>query len=296
MGLAVKALLRGRRALETGRNAPQFVPPGHYYSPVPPLSEIRAREALIFAVPRQISAVDLREPAQLELLQALSGYYRDQPFPVQRSPERRYWLNNLSFNYSDGIVLQAMIRHVRPRRIIEIGSGWSSCAMLDTNELFFDNQIQLTFIDPYPKTLRSLMRSEDEERAEILEIPIQDVSLDRFRGLEPGDILFVDSTHVSRVGSDVNRIIFEILPSVKPGVLIHFHDIFYPFEYPKAWILEGRVWSEAYLLRAFLEYNSAFEIALFGTYLARFHKAFFEQHMPLCLKDTGGSLWLRRVC
>ena len=168
--------------------------------------------------------------------------------------------------------------------------------MLDTNELFFDNQIQLTFIDPYPKTLRSLMRSEDEERAEILEIPIQDVSLDRFRGLEPGDILFVDSTHVSRVGSDVNRIIFEILPSVKPGVLIHFHDIFYPFEYPKAWILEGRVWTEAYLLRAFLEYNNAFEIALFGTYLARFHKAFFEQHMPLCLKDTGGSLWLRRVC
>ena len=116
-----------------------------------------------------------------------------------------------------------------------------------------------------------------------------------FPSLEAHDSLFVDFTHVCRINSDVNRILFEILPGLKSGVYVHFHDIFYPVEYPKEWVYEGRAWNEAYALRAFLQFNSAFRIVFFNTYLNLFHRPIYEMHMPLCLKNTGGSLWIQRL-
>src|SRR5690606_17050723 len=108
------------------------------------------------------------------------------------------------------------------------------------------------------------------------------------------DILFIDSTHVSKINSDVNYIFFEILPRLASGVYIHFHDIFFPFEYPKAWVYEGRAWNEAYILRAFLQYNNAFSVVLMNTFMDQFHKSFFREHMPLCLINPGGSIWIRK--
>ena len=99
---------------------------------------------------------------------------------------------------------------------------------------------------------------------------------------------------MSKFGSDVNRIVLEILPLLRPGVLVHFHDIFYPFEYPIEWLREGRAWNEAYLLRAFLSFNPSFEVVAFPTFLVPRHLAFFEERFPLFLKNTGGSLWIRR--
>lgn len=115
-----------------------------------------------------------------------------------------------------------------------------------------------------------------------------------FAALQASDFLFVDSRHVCKIDSDVNRIFFEVLPALAPGVLIHFHDIVYPFEYPRAWIAEDRAWSELYLLRAFLQYDPAFEILYFNTYLEHFHEALIAERMPLCLESRGGSIWLRR--
>jgi len=107
--------------------------------------------------------------------------------------------------------------------------------------------------------------------------------------------LFVDSSHVSKIGSDVNRIVFDILPILKPGVLVHFHDVLWPFEYPLQWIMEGKAWNEAYLLRAFLQYNSHFEIVLLNSFVGNVFKEFMEANMPTFLKEPGGSLWLRKV-
>ena len=93
----------------------------------------------------------------------------------------------------------------------------------------------------------------------------------------------------------MNYISAEILPALCPGVYVHFHDIFYPFEYLKEWIYEGRAWTEAYVLRAFLTFNRAYEIVLFNTFLEHFHRDHFVRKMPLCLKMEGGSIWLRRI-
>jgi hypothetical protein len=107
-------------------------------------------------------------------------------------------------------------------------------------------------------------------------------------------MLIIDSTHVSKTGSDVNHIFFEVLPALASGVLIHFHDIFYPFEYDKEWILGGRSWNEAYLLKAFLQYNDSFKIILFTRFLDEFYQEYFAKEMPLSQQDRGGSIWIKR--
>jgi hypothetical protein len=187
-----------------------------------------------------------------------------------------------------------MIRHLKPRRIIEIGSGFSSCVTLDTNELFLDSSIKTTFIEPNPDLLLSLIKKNDKNKIKIIPKRLQDISLKVFGELGVNDILFIDSTHVSKINSDVNRIFFEILPALSSGIYIHFHDVFFPFEYSKAWIYEGRAWNEAYLLRSFLQYNSEFSVVLMNTFIRHFHESFFREKMPLCLKDPGGSLWIRK--
>ncbi|MGC4002600.1 MAG: class I SAM-dependent methyltransferase [Pirellulales bacterium] len=216
------------------------------------------------------------------------------PFGPEKRAGLRYWLENAFYSYTDGIVLYSMIRHLRPQRIIEIGSGFSSAVTLDTNQRFFDSSIKLHFIEPFPERLRSLMTAEDTATIEIRERFVQDVDPELFARLEKNDILFVDSTHVSKTGSDVNDILFRILPLLRPGVFVHFHDVFYPFEYPQEWVFKGRNWNEAYLLRAFLSNNSAFAIRFFGDYLHRFHPEAFAE-MPLTTRNHGGGIWIEKL-
>ena len=127
--------------------------------------------------------------------------------------------------------------------------------MMDVNELFFDNRISLNFVEPYPERLYSLMSERDKQVSTVLEKPVQEIGPDFFGQLEKNDILFIDSSHVAKCGSDVNYLFFEILPALKSGVLVHFHDVFYPFEYPRDWMFSGWNWNEDYLLKAFLMYS-----------------------------------------
>lgn len=273
-----------------------FVPPGHFYSPIPSVEEVARDAARIFAPPpRCVPGIDLREAAQLALLERFVPFYAEIPFAPEQTPGLRYRFENGAYSYADAIMLYCMLRHAQPKRVIEIGSGHSSAAALDTSERFFDNRIETAFVEPYPDLLLSLLKPGDAERIEIIPKRLQDVPTALFSRLEANDVLFIDSTHVGKIGSDVNIIFAEILPALRPGVLVHFHDIFYPFEYPRYWIDEGRAWNEAYMLRCFLQYNSAFRVELWNHYLAEFNRPWFEQHMPLCLKNTGASLWLRRL-
>jgi len=273
-----------------------WVPPGHFYSPLPSRKEIRAREEVIFSKnAKDISGVNLREEEQIQLLQAFAPYLSELPFGPKKKEGLRYYFDNPAYSYSDAIFYHCMIRHLKPRHIVEIGSGYSSCVAADTNEVFFDNRISLTFIEPHPELLLSLLKSEDKNRVRIIAERLQDVDSSTFAELTAQDILFVDSTHVGKTGSDVNVILFDILPKLSAGVYVHFHDIFFPFEYPKEWIYEGRAWNEAYLLRAFLQYNSSFKIVLFNTFLQKFHEQRFKGEMALCLKNPGGSIWIQKT-
>lgn len=271
------------------------VPAGHYYSPIVLIEDIRKREAQIWKNKEidHINGVELNTQKQIGLLSEFEKFYNEIPFKAEEQPDMRYRFKNGFYSYTDGIVLYSMIRHHQPKRIIEIGSGFSSAAMLDTNRLFFDNKINLTFIDPYPERLLSLMTEDDKKTATVLTSDAQLIELDIFKTLEAGDILFIDSSHVAKTGSDVNYILFEILPILKSGVIIHFHDVFFPFEYPKEWVYKRFNWNEDYFLKAFLMYNNAFEIRLFSDYIHLHHKDAFK-NMPLAYENTGGNLWIEK--
>ncbi len=286
----------GQPVIETEGRVTLGFPLGHYYSPIPDLDQIRARDTAIFDGPFDVPGISFEPARQLDRLGEFAGYYAEQPYPeVGKAPGTRYTFDNGFFGFGDAVAYYCMLRSIRPGTIIEIGSGWSSALALDINERFLGGGTQMTFIEPYPERLESLITASDRERTRIIREPLYRVDPELFETLQPGDILFVDSTHVSKIGSDVNQIILDILPRLRPGIHIHVHDIFYPFEYPREWVFEGRAWNENYLLRAFLTLNDHIRISWFNSYLARFHYAAVADVLPLWARNTGGSIWLKTI-
>ncbi len=270
-----------------------WMPPGHYYSPIANVEELHADAARVFDRSCRPAGIDLNEAGQLALLPTLRRLARDLPFQETKKDGLLYYFHNDSYGHGDAVVLAGMIRHLRPRRILEFGCGFSSCVILDINRSFFGGQIECTFVDPYPQRLRDLLIGYSGE-ARIIESRAQDIDLDLVRSLQGNDILFIDSTHVSKAGSDVNFHFFETLPSLQPGVLIHVHDVFYPFEYLEEWFFEeNRSWNELYLLRAFLMYNPMYRIEFFNHFLAYAHPE-LAKTIPWFEYNCGGAIWLRK--
>lgn len=270
-------------------------PPGHFYSPIPAKEEIEEYlERRGAELPAELPGIDLRPEAQRELLAEYARYYPELPFAEQPRVGLRYYFENDFFSYADAIFLYSFLRHFQPRLVIEVGSGFSSALMLDTAERFLEPRPRFVFVEPYPDRLEQLLRPDDRQYVTIYRERLQRLDLALFDELEAGDLLFVDSSHVLKCGSDVHRLFFEILPQLPSGVVVHFHDVFYPFEYPAHWLREGRYWNEDYFLRAFLYGNSLWEIVFFNTYVAHFFREDLARLMPLCLRNPGGSLYLRR--
>lgn len=275
----------------------QSYPPGHYYTPLPSMEEVaRVAPRVWKQTPQGLPGIDLRVREQQKLFAKLLKYYGQMPFTSSKKEGFRYYFDNVNFCHADAIVLYCMLREFRPRRIIEVGSGFSSCVMLDTNQYYLDSSVQFTFIEPDPVRLLPNMTPSDTDSVQLLTALVQDVDLQVFGQLQENDILFLDCSHVGKIGSDVLHLLFEVLPRLAKGVIVHFHDMFYPFEYPRNWVeKDKRAWNEDYFVRAFLQYNNTFEIMYFNNYLGKMHKEMLEKHMPLALQDIGGSLWLRKV-
>jgi len=277
------------------RHQHTWVPPGHYYSPIPDAAQLRTRaDELFFRQRHALPGIDLNFVRQEELLRIFLPFYAEQPWHEQPGARCRYGFANDQFGHADALFLYFVLRHAQPRRVVEVGTGWSTCAMLDIDDLFLEGQIEIVSIDPDPSRLRARLRPGDERRVTIVDQPVQAVPLETFDVLAAHDVLFIDSTHVLKTGSDVNHLLFEVLPRLRSGVWVHVHDVAYPFEYPREWVEEGRAWNEAYAWRAFLSYNAAFEIQVMNTCLEFLQPDWFRDNMPLCLKNVGGSLWLRR--
>ena len=227
-------------------------------------------------------------------MERIAALIADEPFAAEPAPDRRFYVSNPAFGIADASMLHGILRLQRPSRIVEIGSGYSSALVLDVVERHLPGTT-VTFVEPYTDLLRSLMQPGDDDRCRIIEQRAQDLPLEVLEELGDGDVLLLDSTHVVRTGSDVCRLVLEVLPALAPGVVVHIHDIFWPFELPRAWVEEGRQWAECYLVRAFLTGNRDWEIVLFNDYLGRYHVPFFQRVLPQFLANPGGSLWIRRV-
>lgn len=286
------------------KDAGQF-PAGHYYSPIPNRDEIesyfktrplepRSGFTQLTSNPGQLPEQKLDQENQFTLLQQFEKYYQEIQFPEHSNLDFRYYYEQGFFRYADAIFLSCFLRYVQPKRIIEVGSGFSTAVMLDTVEHYLD-QTQIICIEPFPERLYTLLKPHDKEKIQIIEKKVQTVPIEIFASLKSGDLLFIDSTHVVKYGNDLHFLLFDVLPHLSVGTYIHFHDIFYPFEYPMDWLKNGVYWNEAYFLRAFLAYNNSWKIFFYNTFIAATYKQFLAEKMPLCLRDTGGSLYIQRV-
>jgi len=271
-------------------------PRGDFYSPLPDIEKVRSQAGDLFRKDVDaIPGIDLREEHQEALLKELATFYQEFDWPQQQSASRRYYVDNPWFGFGSAFSLYAMLRRFKPKHVIEVGSGYSSAVMLDTSDRFLNGSVEFTFVDPFNERLLSVLRDSDHARCKIVEDVVQNVPVSMFEELELNDFLFVDSSHVSKVGSDVNYIFFSVLPAIQSGVIIHVHDVYWPFEYPESWIVNKRLaWNEAYVLRAFLQYNDGFEIVQFNNFLACRFSGLLEEHMPKFLAAPGGSFWLRK--
>lgn len=243
--------------------------PGHYYSPVADVDDIRARQDQIWG-PKSLPGINMNEEAQHVFMEYLLENETALNIPWTNEPPKRYYGESASYPYVDGIVLYTMMVKYRPRHVIEIGSGSSSGCMIDASEQH-GLQTAFTFIEPEPQyCLDKVVPPTDYEKAKVQVIrkKVQEVPADTFRILQRNDILFIDSSHVSKPGSDVNYLLTQVLPILNEGVIIHFHDIYYPFEYTKEYLLDLKlVWSEVYSLHNFLLFNTSFDILFFSDYM-----------------------------
>lgn len=278
----MRPLRRIRRSLEAVKDAavmqPAFVRSGHFYSPIASTADIN--RALNWD--DDLPGVNLQPDRQIELFKQLVPLFND-------VADVRYTPNNEFYGLADAAIYQAFLRHAKPKKVIEIGSGFSTAKLLDTADTFLP-ELQVLCVEPYPVRLLQLLRSNDT--IEILRQPVQDVPLSIFTALEAGDVLFIDSTHVAKAGSDVVWLFLRILPLLSRGVYVHIHDVHWPFEYPEDWLREGRNWNEAYMLNAFLCHNSEWEIELFSSWMWHKHRELLPAPYD---RDLPGSIWLKRT-
>lgn len=280
---------------------PEFAPfltvydPGHYYNPIPRMSDAVAAWNKVRGR-AEVPGVDMRDDAQLALLDAFAPMAASIPFgPAGADTGCRYHYGNTWFDECDAAVLHCMLRHLRPPRVLEVGSGYSSAVSLDTSERFLDASISFTFIEPNPYRLNAMLRDQDRSRHTVINRPVWDVPMETLTSLRAGDVFFIDTSHVVKAGSDVQFLLLEVMPRLAPGVIIHLHDIFWPFEYPGEWFRMGRAYNEAYLLQGMLAYSRGYEVLFFNHYLQCRHEAALAAALPVAMRSLGSSLWLRKT-
>lgn len=274
----------------------RYVPHGHFYSPLPSKED---EEKYCANKPVDVdSSIRLNIDEQLALCNEMKKFYNPGMFAETESGlgqngNTRYYYENKFFSYGDGIILNMFLRKTHPKRIVEVGCGFSSAMMLDTCDMFAElGDVDFTFIEPEPE--RRLLKLVDAREINLIKSNLQDLSPDLICGaLDCGDLLFIDSSHVVKLNSDVMFIFDRILPNLKKGVYVHFHDVVYPFVYPDCWVREGRFWNEVFFLKQFLAYNDSWKIVLWPVMLHQ--KNLIQDIFPLINRNIGGSLYLQKI-
>jgi predicted O-methyltransferase YrrM len=269
----------------------------HYYEPVP---DTRSLGDAVWNPNLELPGIDMNDRFQTEFLRQLGVLYGTAWEALVRSGVSRtteFLLGNGYFDSVDAEILYGIVRRFKPRRIFEIGSGFSTLlienAIRDNRGEDSSYACEHVAIDPFPADFLS----RGGRGLAVLPKRVQDVPLSTFQNLERNDVLFIDSSHVLAIGSDVRFEYLEILPRLNPGVLIHCHDIFIPAEYPRDWIFRHRrFWNEQYLLQAFLAFNPEFEILWAGNYMHLKHSGLLAQSIPSYRQGEvqPKSFWIRR--
>jgi len=271
-------------------------PAGHFYSPIVDTNSIKET---LWSEEKQILGIDFNDKSHLEILEHdfpkfINKY--DYPEILPESNDlTQFYTRNSQFSWLDSRTLFVLLNTWQPQKLIEVGSGFSSLLSADVNNRFLNNNMYLQCIEPYP---REFLLRKIPGMNEVIVKKVEDLPLNFFENLEDGDVLFIDSSHISKTGSDVNYLIFEVLPRLKKGVKVHIHDIFLPNEYPKEWVIsENRSWNEQYLLRGLLMFSNAFKVIFGCTYaFKKFpEKVISALNHPKKYGFAGSSFWIEKM-
>jgi hypothetical protein len=273
------------------------VVPLHYYNPIPNLNML---DDDTWFNPTKLAGVDMREEDQVNLLSEFGSKFKIEydTLPLRKpNIPYKYYLSNGVFQFVDACILYCMIRHFKPNKIFEIGSGWSTCLSAEAllrNEEETGHLSELVAFEPYPN---DVLKAGFPGLSKLLPSKAENINLAKFEELGENDILFIDSSHVLKIGGDVKFLYLEVLPRIKRKVLVHCHDIFLPADYPQSWVLKDhRFWTEQYLLQAFLAFNTSFEVLWAGNYMRLKHPELLKKAFSTFdLTDVlVGSFWMRR--
>ena len=268
----------------------------NYYSPVP---DVKTLKEVLWSSPSKLVGIDMNEEEQLKLLSLFVFLFKTEyeSFPKGKTKTPyEYYVNNAFFGSVDGEILYCIIRHFKPRKIFEIGSGFStyltSQAILRNKKEDSAYDCNFVVVDPYPN---ETIRRGFSGLSRIVMNKVQDVPLSEFQKLKDNDILFIDSSHVLKIGSDVQFEYLEIVPRLSRGVIIHSHDIFLPSEYHKSWILKEHIfWNEQYLLQAFLAFNNSYKVLWAGNYMHLRHPKELRLAFSSYTGETPASFWIKK--
>lgn len=289
-----------RRAFPVLERLGIHLTPVHFYQPVPDTRMLgddvwERRSALV--------GIDLRVEQQLELLDDLAAAFGTsiEPLPVRPTGSAHgFYVANETFGEVDAELFCFLIHRHRPRRIVEIGSGYSTMlaaqTLLDVAARHDESPGELIAIEPYPSPV--LQQGFPGLTRLVTSPDLRSIGPELVAELQDGDILFIDSTHVLHIGSDVRTELLQLVPLLAPGVLVHVHDVFLPMEYPRRWVMENRwFWTEQYMLQAFLTGNSSFEVIWASHLMHLDHPDRLAAAIPTYdpRGSAPGSFWLRRV-
>jgi hypothetical protein len=289
------AAIRAYRVLRTIASRIGFdVVRGSFYSPVPHVDELRPGTfERISDLPGLRWDLDTQLAFVRERLSGPAGEFH--PPATLLAGSRRYAVENPAYGLLDATVAYAMVRSLRPRRIVELGSGYSTLVTAEAARLneADGNPLNLEVYDPFPNVVDAGLPG----LAALHRLPAQEVPLSVFENLDDGDVLFVDTTHVVKLGSEVNYVVLEVLPRLGKGVVVHIHDIFLPFEYPRMWLEDlALYWNEQYLIQAFLAHNDSYEVLVALHALRRQRRQELADALPASVVEhEAGSLWIRRT-
>lgn len=266
----------------------------HYYQPLVNPSKSLTRP---LHEQRNLKGIQWNIDEQLDLLKKFQFVDELLLLPADKkdAKEHQYYLNNPSFLAGDGDYCYNIIRHFKPRKIIEIGCGYSTLISLQAekkNEQTGSIPARHICVEPYE------MPWLEKLPVEVIRKKVEDIDVSFFSTLEANDILFIDSSHIIRPQGDVLFEILEILPVLQSGVLVHIHDIFTPRDYPQEWIVDKHcLWNEQYLLEAFLSFNQQFRILGAVNFLKHNYQEELAVKCPntaIMPEDEPGSFWMMR--
>jgi hypothetical protein len=274
-------------AAEAGaRRAGYELRPQHFYQPFPDVARLPDS---LWAGAHPIHGVALNLDSAAGLIREMQPYF-------SQFAQTDFDFDNGSYAWGDADTLYGLLRHLKPGRVIELGSGASSHVIARARAVNDAEGASMEFesFDPFPGW-HEMGAAPDVVTHPVAAEQISPAMLD---GLGEGDVLFVDTTHTVKTGGDVTHTVLDLLPSLTPGVYVHFHDIFLPYEYPREWVMEQRrAWAEQYLLQAFLAYNTQFEVVLPVHALWRQESELMRESMPSLARLQGfgpGAFWIRR--